>query len=290
MPKQSDLFFAGGAGAIAQSVLQGEYQILNTSSNANVTTSWTKAHEITVNKTGEYNATYVAGFQADATVRFMQASFYVNGVQEVSSVINATVPNNDANEYAVSTNTIPLSLTAGDTVELWVKGEIAVTNGLDNATISITPKVSEGEAVSTYTQQEMKDFIGNADDTTNGLVPRYQKVAGSIATTGTFNRGSYKAERIGDRVTITIYNAGWSGSLSVIDSASGFIPSDYRPQGDAYHIADARAAVPIIVVTSVGKIRLLLRAPTNLNSASAQTDVTMDSANRTYSVTYTVNI
>jgi hypothetical protein len=182
MTKLSDLYYAGGANAIAQPVVQGKYQTVNDPVNSNVTSSWALAKSLTVQETGEYMCTYHAGFQTDQTIRYYQAQFYVNNgggsVAVPDSIITTTCPNNNVaggnNEYAVATNTVELSLNAGDSLELWVvSGDgIGQTGGLDTTTITIVPKVLNS-VTTTMTDAELTARVQPATASASGAIKSY---------------------------------------------------------------------------------------------------------------------
>jgi len=143
-----------------------------------------------------------------------------------------------------------------------------------------------------FTVTRVSDFTAGspvgvevASDGKAGLVEYYEETG---ALDGDYTGGTYKAVRINDNVTVTIYNPTWTGSRTFVYTTLT-IGEKFRPvNGDIYFQGEPRASVPIFGVTLGGQIRYLLRDPANLNSVRAENDVNMSTSVRTYSVSYTL--
>jgi len=167
--KQSDLFWGGGAGAIAVPTVEGSSQFVAiTANNGNFTGVQTKYQEFTVTKSGKYNI----GF--DATVsntnsqtsetRFVQITIRKNGTSlnadSTQQVFNSA---NAGADYATLSGNAEDDLIAGDTIEIWVSAQNSGAFTMSSGNFYIVP-VGQGD-----------QLVGNAVEATSSAIGLVKK-------------------------------------------------------------------------------------------------------------------
>jgi len=135
---------------------------------------------------------------------------------------------------------------------------------------------------------QVAGVIGEATSTEAGLLSRYQESTGSLDNQ--FDSGTWNATRIGNVVTLSISEPAWTSQTNPATS-DGVLPADFLPADFAYNLAYSNATAWIVEISgsttaNAGRIRFLLRSPTNLNSNPGATSQT--NADRTISISYNV--
>ena len=105
---------------------------------------------------------------------------------------------------------------------------------------------------------------------------------------GNFTSGNIDVFKCGNKVTVMLSAADWTGALSTVSSAAGFLPSEYRPLGTISNWGDiASARIPYFRVKSDGGVIMTIRSASNPSTGSADVASTFNS--QIWSVTYIVN-
>lgn len=228
MPKQSDIFFAGGAGAIQQPVVGQTVSFTPSYNNVTKGTS-PAADEGFYNREGKYMVgrtvlDFGTGGGATSNIELN----IPDGLTIDSTIINTSLLLNNVG-----------TCTAFDSGNARYMGHVTISN-------TTTLRLSEIDGTNAYWSSINPFAFGQGDNlviefrvpiaewSESELVSTlpYEKVSLTSISSGTITGGQLDIIKVGNLVTITQVGSITHASASIASTAVGFIPERFRPQGN----------------------------------------------------------